>query len=287
MAKPVRDLGASVRARLLNHAREHRQSFDLVLTRFALERLLYRLSLSAHADRFILKGAMLLATWFDDPTRPTRDLDLLGFGDADSETMLATFGDILAVEVDDGIQFDPATLRIDRIREMLEYGGIRLLADAHIGGARVRVSVDVGFGDALEPGVEELRYPVLLDVPAPTLRAYARETVIAEKFQAMVLLGRANSRMKDFYDIWLLSQAFEFEADRLSRAFAATFARRSTTLPMEPPDALTEAFATDVAKIAQWNAFKRGLRSDPGSLAKVVSDIQGFLMDHAKKATAQ
>lgn len=287
MAKAPRNLGASVRARLLNYARERDQQFNLVLIRFALERLLYRLSQSAHADRFVLKGAMLLTTWFDDPGRPTRDLDLLGFGDNDGAALLAAFQDILSVEVEDGIAFDIAGLRVDRIREALEYGGVRLQTNADIGGARVPISIDIGFGDALEPGLEKLEYPVLLDLPAPILRAYARETVIAEKFQAMVMLGRANTRMKDFYDIWLLSNGYDYDADRLAAAITATFARRKTEVPKELPDALTDAFANDPMKTAQWDAFKKGLATDPGSLLEIVAAIRGFLMDHAGVAGEQ
>jgi predicted nucleotidyltransferase component of viral defense system len=280
----AKDLGASVRARLLNHARLNDQPFDLILIRFALERFLYRLSQSAHAERFILKGAMLLATWFDDPMRPTRDLDLLGFGDCDSDAILATFRDIVAVEVEDGIFFDPDALKIVRIRNALDYGGVRIQTTARISGAHIPVSIDVGFGDALAPGVEELSYPVLLDLPVPKLRAYARETVIAEKFQAMVVLGRANTRMKDFYDIWLLSQAFEYDQERLVAAITATFARRETALPVELPDALTSDFASDPTKVAQWVAFKRDLATDPGSLQDVIPTIADFLMRHARDA---
>lgn len=226
MAEKRPNLGASVRAKLLNRSRASGQPFDLILVRFALERLLYRLSISAHAERFVLKGAMLLTTWFDDPLRPTRDLDLLGFGDPDPDAIRATFAEIIAVEVEDGVLFNADTLRVDRIREAVDYGGVRLRAIADVGGARVPVAIDVGFGDALEPGAEILDYPTLLDQPAPKLRAYAPETVIAEKFQAMVALGRANSRMKDFYDIWLLATRFPFEGDRLERAIKATFERR-------------------------------------------------------------
>lgn len=284
MAKSPTNLAASVRARLFNYAREHDQPFDLVLTRFALERLLYRLSQSKHADRFILKGAMLLTTWFADPLRPTRDLDLLGFGDADSEAMLGTFKEILSVPADDGIEFDVDALRIDRIRDEMEYGGVRLRTTANISGARIPIAVDIGFGDATEPGLEKLVYPLLLDFPKPHLRAYARETVVAEKFQAMVMLGRANSRMKDFYDIWLLSQSFEFEDARLAQAIAATFERRRTVVPTEPPDALTDAFASDPTKIAQWEAFRRDLAIDPGALSAVVVTLAAFLMPHAQRA---
>lgn len=286
MAKDIRNIGASVRARLLNLSKANGQSFDLVLTRFALERLLFRLSQSPHADRFVLKGAMLMMSWFDDPHRGTRDLDLLGFGDPSEAAMLATFRDILAQAAEDGVVFDPDTLRVDRIREELDYGGLRLRAIASVGGARINLTIDIGFGDALEPGAEVVDYPVMLDLPAPRLRAYARETVIAEKFQAMVALGRANSRMKDFYDIWVLSRSFSFDDDRLARAIAATFARRGTAIPTEPPDALTPAFAADEQKQRQWRAFVEDLSVDRGELGDVVGELSAFLMPHASVARA-
>jgi len=284
MAKETKNIGASVRARLLQLAKASGQSFDLVLTRFALERLLFRLGQSAHADRFVLKGAMLMMSWFDDPHRGTRDLDLLGFGSSEAEPMLATFREIMALEIADGVEFDIAALRVDRIREELEYRGLRLRTTASISGARVGLTIDIGFGDAMEPGLEVLDYPSMLEFPAPRLRAYARETVIAEKFQAMVALGRANSRMKDFYDIWILSRSFEFDDDRLARAIAATFARRATAIPAELPDALTPAFAQDDQKQRQWKAFVEGVSYNPGALADVVESIAPFLMSHAKSA---
>lgn len=284
MAKEIKDIGASVRARLLQLSRRSGQSFDLVLTRFALERLLFRLGQSDHAGRFVLKGAMLFMSWFDDPHRGTRDLDLLGFGDPEPEAMLATFRDILAVDADDGVTFGLDALRIDRIREEQEYGGLRLKTTAAINGARISVSIDIGFGDALEPGAELLDYPTLLDFPAPRLRAYARETVIAEKFQAMVALGRTNSRMKDFYDIWMLSRSFTFDDDRLPRAIAATFARRETPIPTELPDALTPAFGADVQKQRQWKAFVEDVALQPGDLVDVIGEIAEFLMPRAMAA---
>jgi predicted nucleotidyltransferase component of viral defense system len=284
MAREIKNVGASVRARLLRLSKANGQSFDLVLTRFALERLLFRLSQSQHADRFVLKGAMLMMSWFDDPHRGTRDLDLLGFGDPSEDAMVATFRDILAQDVEDGVEFDPNRLRVDRIREELDYGGLRLRAIASVGGARINLTIDIGFGDALEPGAEVVNFPVMLDFPAPRLRAYARETVIAEKFQAMVALGRANSRMKDFYDIWILSRSFSFDDDRLARAIAATFARRRTAIPTEPPDALTPAFAADEQKQKQWRAFIEDVATDPGPLARVLEELAGFLMPRAKRA---
>ncbi len=284
MREPVRNMGASVRARLLKLSRERKQPFELLVTRYVLERLLYRLSTTKHRDRFVLKGAMLMTTWFDVPFRPTRDLDLLGFGDDDPDAMLAAFREICAVEVNDGVQFDVASLTIDSIRDETEYGGLRLKAYATIAEARVRVTVDIGFGDAVEPEIAELELPVLLDQPSPRLRAYPCETVIAEKFQAMVMLGRANSRMKDFYDVWLLSRTHEFDDERLPRAIAATFARRKTALPEELPDALTSAFAGDSAKQQQWASFIEAIGAEPVSLAQVVSDLADFLMLHAGTA---
>lgn len=284
MARQPRDIGASVRARLLTLAREKGQALDLLLTRYATERLLYRLSTTPHRDRFVLKGAMLITTWFDDPHRPTRDVDLLGYGDPAPEPMLAVFKEICAIKENDGIQFDVDALRIDLIREQLEYGGLRLRTTARLVGARITVVIDIGFGDAIEPGVEEINLPVLLDLPLPRLRAYARETVVAEKFQAMVMLGLANTRMKDFYDIWMLSRNHDFDGERLSRAIAATFERRRTAIPEEVPDALSPAFAADATKQRQWIAFVRDLDTDVPSLETIVIDLAGFLMPYAQQA---
>jgi len=284
MAKELKNVGASVRARLLQLSKKTGQSLDLVLTRFALERLLFRLAQSHHAERFVLKGAMLMMVWFDDPHRGTRDLDLLGFGDPEPELMLTTFRDILAQDAADGVEFNIDALRVDRIREQLEYGGLRLRTTATIGGARIGVTIDIGFGDAMEPGAEMLDYPSMLEFPAPRLRAYARETVIAEKFQAMVALGRANSRMKDFYDIWVLSKSFDFADDRLARAFDATFVRRKTAVPVELPDALSPAFARDEQKQRQWNAFIKDVAVDPGGLEDVITSLAEFLMPHVARA---
>lgn len=284
MAKTNVNMGASVRARLLAIARERRQTFDLILTRYAIERLLYRLGTSRFRNRFVLKGAMLMTTWFDAPFRPTRDLDLLGYGDPDAAGMLEIFGEVCAIEGNDGVIFDGTGLIVDRIRDELEYDGLRLRTNADIGGATVRVSIDIGFGDATEPGLEELDYPVLLNNPAPHLRAYSRETVIAEKFQAMVMLGRANSRMKDFYDIRLLAKTHPFEGDRLARAIAATFERRKTAIPADVPDALTQDFASDPAKQQQWAAFVRGLEEEVQPLGQIVAEVAEFLMPQAVRA---
>ncbi len=284
MAKELRDTGASVRARLLNLARERGQVFDLLLTRYALERLLYRLSVSAHRDRFVLKGAMLVTSWFEDPHRPTRDLDLLGYGDASAEAMRSTWKDICGIEADDGITFDGEALSIGPIREDLEYGGLRLRTTATLARARISITVDIGFGDAVEPGVEDIDLPVLLDLPTPHLRAYPRETVVAEKFHAMATLGLTNSRMKDFYDVWVLSKSYKFDSDRLVRAIAATFARRGTEVPDTLPDAFTPEFFRNASKLQQWSAFVRDLSADIPSLEIVVSDLAAFLGPLAAEA---
>ena len=195
--------------------------------------------------------------------------------------MLGVFREICGIDVDDGVTFDAEGLTIDLIRDELEYGGLRIKTTANIGGARVRIVIDIGFGDAIEPDATELELPVLLNLPAPRLRAYPRETVIAEKFQAMVALGRANSRMKDLYDVWLLSRSYQFEGDALSRAIAATFGRRKTDIPTEPPVALSREFAEDPAKQKQWQAFAEGIEMTVPALATVVEELRAFLMPHA------
>lgn len=286
MSRPVVNIEASVLDRLRNLSKENGQPFDLLLTRYVLERLLYRLDKSNYRDRFVLKGAVLMTTWFETPFRPTRDLDLLGFGDDAPEALVATFKTICAIPADDGVAFDVDGLAATRIREDADYGGLRLETFAHIGRTRIKVSIDIAFGDATEPGLEERDLPVLLDMPAPHLRTYARETVIAEKFQAMVALGRANTRMKDYYDIWMLVAVRDFQGDGLARAIAATFVRRKTEIPKELPDGLSPGFANDPAKIRQWQAFCRNIEIEPVELGKVVAELAGFIMPHAAEARA-
>jgi predicted nucleotidyltransferase component of viral defense system len=286
MAEAPKNIAASVRARLLNLARATSQPFDVLLTRFAHERLLYRLGRSPYRDRFVLKGAMLLTTWLRESVRGTRDLEFLGFGDPNDQHILGIFREVLAVESEDGVEFDVDGLRVNPIREELEYGGLRLRGAASIAGARIAIVVDIGFGDSIEPGLETIDYPALLDLPAARLRAYAPETVVAEKFQAMIALGRANSRMKDFYDIWILTRTFDFAEERLARAIASTFARRQTAVPAELPDALTTAFAQDPLKRRQWAAFVTHLDDVPKELQNVTSELTAFLMNAAAAARA-
>ncbi|MCC7286478.1 MAG: nucleotidyl transferase AbiEii/AbiGii toxin family protein [Burkholderiaceae bacterium] len=277
MPDKPRNVGASVRQRLLNLAQARGQPLELLLTRYALERLLHRLSLSPHRERFVLKGALLLTTWFDEPHRATRDLDLLGFGDPSDDALLAVFREVMTIAADDGVSFDTAKLKIQPIREDQQYGGSRLLTTATLSGARIPIVVDVAFGDAIEPGVEDIALPVLLDAPSPRLRAYPLETVIAEKLHAMVALGIANSRMKDYYDLWMLTRTFALDAGRLRRAVDATFARRSTPLLKGIPEGLSDAFAADANKQAQWRAFASNLSAPGPALNELVVDLRASL----------
>lgn len=286
MAEKLRNVGASVRARLLTLSKERNQPFDLLLTRYVLERLLYRLGSTKHRDRFILKGAMLLSTWVNNQFRPTRDLDLLGMGNPDPEALLAIFKELAGINEADGVTFDPGSFTVDRIRDETEYGGVRIKGNATVDNARVRILIDIAFGDAIEPGVQETDLPVLLDFPAPKLRSYPRETVIAEKFQAMVALGLANSRLKDFYDVWVLIRSYKFEGDTLARAIKATFERRKTEIPTALPDAFTPAFTEDAGKKDQWTAFTKQVAVEPGSLTDVAKALGEFLMPQAKSARA-
>jgi len=277
---PIRNVAASVRRRLLNLAQERGEEFQLVLTRYAIERILYRLSRSTHRDRFILKGATLFAVWTGTPHRATRDLDLLGFGDNSPSQLAQVFREICAMDVgDEGLTFDTEGVRAAPIREDNIYGGIRVEFEAHLGSARISLQVDVGFGDAITPEPEELSIPVLLDFPPPILRAYQKETVVAEKFHAMVALGMTNSRMKDFFDIAWLADHFAFDEARLRDAIRATFVRRTTTLPHVVPLALSSEFHGNETKRAQWRAFVRRInQSEQPSLEGTVDRIASLLL---------
>lgn len=253
----MKNVAQSVRQRLLNRAKETGQPNDLMLVRYALERLLYRLSVSAHAERFVLKGALLFTVWGQDDHRPTRDADLLGFGPSDLAHLVAVFREVCAVLFEDGIVYDAASVRAEQIAEDKVYVGARVTFEAELANARIPVQIDVGFGDAVTPEPETVEYPALLDFPRPKLRAYPVHTVIAEKFHAMVVLGEDNSRMKDFYDLWAISRRFDVELSVLAKAIAATFARRKTELPEGTPIALGARFAGSAVKQRQWEAFVR------------------------------
>lgn len=283
--EPLKNVGASVRARLLQRSRDQHIDFQILLTRYALERLLYRLSRSEHRNRFVLKGAMLFVTWVEAPFRPTRDLDLLGYGDNTPEAIHDTFRAILTQAVDeDGVVFDLDGLGATPIREDLEYGGVRVRTQATIAGARIPIQVDVGFGDAITPGAIEIDYPALLDLPAPRLRAYPIETVVAEKFHAIATRGITNSRLKDYYDLWLIAHTFELEGEPLAAAVRQTFARRETALPQEKPTGFSQAYV--VAWGDQWRTFltRERMAAAPEQLATVVADLERFVLPLIEEA---
>jgi len=277
----IQNLPASVRQRLLNLAKQRREDFQFILTRFTLERLLYRLSTSRHADRFLLKGAMLLSVWGEEIYRPTRDLDLAGRGEISPDLVVTIFRDLCRIEdCEDGLTFDPSSIKVERIAELQQYPGLRIQMRAELAAAIIPVQVDIGFGDAITPGPVEIAYPTLLGHPTPRLKGYPRETVIAEKFQAMVHLGMANTRMRDFYDLWVLAQTFDFAGAVLAEAIRATFERRQTQIPSEAPTALTTEFESDQRKKADWTSFLRRTGKDHESLAlpRVCDLLRGFLM---------
>jgi predicted nucleotidyltransferase component of viral defense system len=269
-----RNLAASVRARLKLRADAAGQDFNLTLTHYGLERLLYRLSVSEHANSFLLKGALLFALWYDTPHRPTRDVDLLGFGADDVASVVAVFQAIARVAVDDGVEFDAQSVKGVEIRKDAGYGGVRIDMRATLDGARIALQIDVGFGDAVTPGPQNVSYPVLLpEFAAPQLRAYPKATVVAEKLHAICILGMANTRMKDYFDLWVLLQDSELQAVELHNALVATFTRRGTPLPTTMPVGMSDAFSADAAKRAQWQAFLKKNRLTDMSLTDVVASL--------------
>ncbi len=242
------NLAASVHARLVALAKQRGQEAQLVLTRYGVERFLYRLSRTAARDALCLKGALLFDLWFNTPQRPTRDADFLGAGPGDAEALAAMIVEACAVETDDGMVFDPSTVRVREIREEARHAGLRVTLEGTLGRARCPVQIDVGYGDAVTPGPEEAVYPTLLpDLPAPRLRVYPRETVVAEKLEAIVSLGMTNSRMKDYYDLRMLAREGAVDPGVLATAIAATFARRGTAMSSDLPMGLTDDFATTVS----------------------------------------
>ena len=273
-----KNLAASVRARLLNVAKAQGADFNQVLVRFALARILYRLSLSAHADHFLLKGALLFTLWYDMPHRTTRDADLLGFGPSDLESIAQTFRDIASVEVEDGITFDPVSVSVEEIRKDAGYAGARVLITGEIAKARCKTQIDIGFGDAVTPGPVHSVFPVLIaDLPAPRLRTYPVYTVIAEKLHAIVLLGMTNSRLKDYLDLWVLLDREALNANMLARAIAATFVRREMPVPVVLPIGLTDEFATDSSRQAMWHAFLKKNEITITPLSEVVAKLRLIL----------
>ena len=274
----VKNMGASVRQRLLNHAKASGRPFAEVLQYYAMERFLYRLSMSPHVETFTLKGALLLTAWQAPISRPTMDIDLLGRTDNAVDTIVTLMGEISQQAVsDDGISFDPASFAGEAIREDADYAGVRIAFIGRVDSARVHMQIDIGFGDVMTPGPETLTYPTILDFPAPTLSGYSRETVVAEKLQALVQLRMLNTRMKDYFDLWLLTRQPELNKQVPGTAINRTFANRGMVTDTAPIG-LSAAFGGDASKQTQWSAFlKRAkLTVAPGSLSEVVKELHEF-----------
>ncbi|MES2229547.1 MAG: nucleotidyl transferase AbiEii/AbiGii toxin family protein [Pseudomonadota bacterium] len=279
------NVAASVRARLLNVAKAQGVDFNQVLVRFALERILYRMTQSQHADRFLLKGALLFTLWYDMPHRATRDADLLGFGANDLASVAETFRDIAAVAVDDGIAFDPASVTVEEIRKEAGYGGVRVIIAGELAKARCKTQIDVGFGDAVTPAPVDSVYPVLLDdLPAPKLRAYPTYTVIAEKLHAIALLGMTNSRLKDYFDLSVLLERETLDTDLLAQAIKATFERRGMSVPDAVPIGLTDEFAHDSSRQSLWLAFLKKNELPPEPLPAIVDRLRSALAPALSRA---
>lgn len=286
------NVGASVRARLLRVSKERREDFTLTLMNYAAERFLYRLSRSRLREQFVLKGAMLFAVRIGERYRPTRDLDLLGLGEANEAAIRAAVPEIATTKVDDdGLVFDVDTLEVHAIREDNRYGGIRAIMQAHLAEARIHVQIDVGFGDAITPAATDMDFPTLLDdMASPNVLAYPNETIVAEKADAIVDLGLSNSRMKDFTDIAMAARRWKFDGDTLVDALKATFRRRRTPLPEDEIVALSGRFVEDERARANWKAFVTRNRPDGFDLlADLVTEVRTFLMpplDHVRTGRA-
>jgi len=270
-----------VRQRLANYAAQSHEDFQVVLAQYGFERLLYRLSLSAYSRQFTIKGALIFLVWTGEQYRPTRDLDLTALRQHTAPELKSLFQTLCASPVeDDGLLFVASSVQVEPIREEAEYGGMRVSLEAKLGRAKIPLQIDIGFGDAITPKATIETFPVILDFPAPKLAMYPKETAIAEKYETIVRRDIINSRMKDYYDIWVLSQTFNFDGEILKNAIKATFRRRKTPLPTDVPVGLTKAFSDDTIKQTQWTAFVRRsrLKSSPADLKAVVDGIRAFLI---------
>lgn len=280
MTKPLTNIAASVRAKLLAGAQARGEDFSLVLQRYAAERFLYRLGACRQREHFVLKGAMLFALWGGSMYRATRDLDFTGYGQNEIQWLTEAVREICQTSCPaDGLTFKPETIQAETIRDESDYGGFRVRLDVSLDGARIKLQVDVGFGNAIVPGAQEEDYPTLVNGPTPRIRAYPREAVVAEKLHAMVVLGSVNSRFKDFYDLYVLSHLFPFSGETLTASIAATFERRKTAIPEALPIALAPAFFADENRAGQWRAYlqRNALPGAPADFALVGERLSAFV----------
>ncbi|MBI4878385.1 MAG: nucleotidyl transferase AbiEii/AbiGii toxin family protein [Planctomycetes bacterium] len=286
-AKKRANLAASVRARLFDLSRHRGVEFQLVLSEYAIERLLFRLGESAYSERFVLKGATLFKLWTGEHHRATWDLDLLGRGRSTAAEVVAVIQDVCSIRVQDGIEFDTVSVAAEEIRTADEYTGVRVRFQARLDDALIPVRVDVGFGDAVEPAPSRQVYPTLLDHPPPRILVYPREAVVAEKVEAMISLAVTNSRMKDFYDVHVLASTFAFDGATLARAVRATFLRRATPFPDGEPLVLSPGFLSAPERDTQWRAFlKRGRLVVRLDAARLADGLREFLVPVLRAAAA-
>jgi predicted nucleotidyltransferase component of viral defense system len=278
--KNQQDVSVSVHQLLLNKARESGRPFNELFQYFSMERFIYRLSKSPHVQKFVLKGALMFKVWNIQATRATKDIDLLGKLENSVEAMITVMRDTCNQTVEpDGMNFDPDSMTCNPIIEDAVYEGIRVFVRGNLGKSRVLLQLDVGFGDVVFPSELDVKYPTILDFPAPTLKGYSKESMIAEKFQAMIKLGELNSRLKDFYDIWLLSKQFDFNSHVLAEAITKTFKIRRTEIPAQP-SVFKKSFSEDQTRETQWRAFLRKtvLASTTYSFHEIMTEIKSFLV---------
>lgn len=287
MADRPANIAASVKQRLLNMARAQGRAFDILLVRFTLERLLFRLSKSPYRERYILKGGMLVTQWLDHDNRETRDIDFLGFGASDPDALQAIFAEIKSIDGEDGIRFDTDALVASVTREETEYGGIRLRTTAYLERTQIPVTLDIGFGDALASVNESIEDPSLLGMERPCIRSYPSASVMAENFQAVVALGLANGRMKDFYDLWIVPKALAIDDNTLDVAIAATFERRTTPVPRERPAGLSETMAQDPSAQRRWWVYTESLELPAINLMEVLDDVWELLAPSCMRLSAR
>lgn len=279
--REVRNIPASVRQRLRNLAHDKGDDFQGLLQWYAAERFLYRLSISAEAGRFTLKGAALFRIWMEQELRPTRDVDFLMTGSEDRNTIRTVLASTCRIScAEDGVVFDSAAVRVDNIHAGQSYGGLRARIQGRLGQARLALQIDIGFGDVITPEREQRDYPTLLDLPVPRLWVYPRETVVAEKFQAMVSRGATNSRVKDLWDIACLARRFPFHGETLRAAVAATFRRRGSSFGDKRPAALLPDYFEDTIRTSHWRVLRRQIGADidgPVHLVDVGDELRRFL----------
>ena len=281
MKKDIKNIEASVKARLQNRAKEEERPFSEVLQYYGMERFLYRVSQSKYTDKFILKGALMFMVWHVPERRTTLDIDFLVQYDNKITSIEKMIKDICKSNVvSDGLIFDSKNVKGQRIKEDADYEGVRVKFVGLLERSRIPMQIDIGFGDSVYPKPKIIEYPVILDFPKPKLKGYPAESVVSEKFEAMVKLGLLNSRMKDFYDIWLMMHQFNFDGLRLVEALKRTFKQRKISLPQRKPLFAEEIYDEESDRQTLWKAFlkKIDIKHAPEKLNTTAKEIERFLV---------